>query len=144
LLFIRQAVARVVKTRDTAGITMRRRLETFIPIVLFAVLVQLLAPIGAVRAVAMALSDPLAMAPICSGLADGSHQPSSPAHPAHDDCCALCAAGHGNAIAIDPPDARPVGLSRPYRPVVWHDGVAAASAARTGSNAQARAPPAIG
>jgi Protein of unknown function (DUF2946) len=119
---------------------MRRRLETFIPIVMLAVLVQLLAPIGAVRAVARAVSDPLAMAQICSGLA-GSHQPSSPA-PAHDDCCAVCAVGHGTPVAASPPAPGFVVLNRLYQRVIWQDGIAVAYAVRTGSNAQARAPPA--
>jgi len=43
---------------------MRRRLEIFIPIVLFSVLVQLIAPISAFRVVANAVSDPLYMASI--------------------------------------------------------------------------------
>ena len=38
---------------------MRRRLELFIPIVLLAILVQLMAPIAAFRVVAYATSDPL-------------------------------------------------------------------------------------
>ena len=48
---------------------MRRRLEIFIPIVLLSVLVQLIAPISAFRVVANAVSDPLYMASICSGVA---------------------------------------------------------------------------
>jgi hypothetical protein len=38
---------------------MRRRLEALIPIVLLAVIVQLIAPIAAFRVVANAVSDPL-------------------------------------------------------------------------------------
>ena len=38
---------------------MRRRLEVFIPIVLLSILVQLIAPISAFRAVAYASADPL-------------------------------------------------------------------------------------
>ncbi len=43
-----------------------RRLELFIPIVLLAVLVQLMAPIAAFRVVAYATTDPLYMATICA------------------------------------------------------------------------------
>ena len=60
---------------------MRRRLEIFIPIVLLAVLVQLIAPIAAFRVVADAVSDPLYMASICSGMtasADASQPDSAP------------------------------------------------------------------
>jgi hypothetical protein len=60
---------------------MRRRLEVFIPIVLLAIMVQLMAPIAAFRVVAYAATDPLYLASICSGngvltgsLADGAHQ----------------------------------------------------------------------
>jgi hypothetical protein len=121
---------------------MRRRLEFFIPIVLFAVLVQLMAPIGAFRAVAQAVSDPLAMASICSGMTDSEGQ-ATPSHApaAHADCCAFCAAGHGGAALIDPPIPVFVHLQRLYQRVVWLQSTDAAPAVRIGSNAQARAPP---
>ena len=41
---------------------MRRRLELLIPIVLFAIAMQLFAPIAAFRAFAYAVNDPLSMA----------------------------------------------------------------------------------
>ena len=47
---------------------MRRRLEAFVPIVLLAVLVQLLAPIGAFRLVAQPVSDPVVLCLFCFGL----------------------------------------------------------------------------
>jgi hypothetical protein len=53
---------------------MRRRLELFIPIVLLAVLVQMLAPIAAFRVVAYASSDPLYVASICEGMTSASDQ----------------------------------------------------------------------
>src|SRR3954447_13496536 len=101
------------------GATMRRRLELVIPIVLFAVMVQLLAPISGFRAVAQVMSDPLAMAPICTGMTPGDGQ-TMPAHnPAQADCCAFCAAGHGGTAAIDPPVPVFVVLQRQYQRVVW-------------------------
>jgi hypothetical protein len=45
---------------------MRRRLEFYVPIVLLAVLVQLMVPIAAFRVVAYAATDPLYMASICT------------------------------------------------------------------------------
>src|SRR3954451_25286880 len=99
---------------------MRRRLEYYIPIVLFALLVQLVAPIGAFRAVAQAVSDPLAMAPICTGMTSGdgqtmpSHGPASQA-----DCCGFCAAGHSGVAVIDSPAPVFVVLQRLYQRVVW-------------------------
>jgi hypothetical protein len=119
---------------------MRRRLEFFIPIVLFAVLVQLMAPIGAFCAVANAVSDPLAS--ICSGMttADGQTMPSH-APNAHADCCAFCAAAHSGSAAIDPPMPVFVNLQRQYQRVVWLEAIDVMPTARVGSNAQARAPP---
>lgn len=48
---------------------MRRRLAALVPILLLSIMVQLLAPIGAFRVVAQAVSDPLYLATICSGMA---------------------------------------------------------------------------
>jgi hypothetical protein len=122
---------------------MRRRLEVFIPIVLFAVLVQLMAPIGAFRAVAQAVSDPLGMTSICSDMttADGQTMPSHAAD--HAGCCAFCAAGLGGAAVIDSPAPAFVVLQRQYQRVVWLEAIDVRSAVRAGSNAQARAPPAF-
>jgi hypothetical protein len=127
---------------------MRRRLENFIPIVLFAVLVQLIAPIGAFRAVAQAVSDPLGMASICSQLttAEAQTTPStipSHGHDAHAGCCAFCGAGQCGAVAIDPPMPVFVTLQRQYQRVVWLEAITVTSPVRVGSNAQARAPPFI-
>lgn len=123
---------------------MRRRLEFFIPIVLFAVLVQLMAPIGAFRAVAQAVSDPLAMASICSGMSAGEGQTMPSGAPStHADCCAFCATAHGGVAVIDPPMPVFVTLQRQYQRVVWLQSTDAVSAVRIGSNAQARAPPAF-
>ena len=121
---------------------MRRRLGTFIPLVLIAVLVQLMAPIGVSRAVARILSDPLATAPICSGTSGASHDPSVPAAPSHLDCCSFCVVGYGGPAIPDAPSAV-AGVSGVYRDVVWHLFRDASSRVRSGSNAQARAPPAM-
>jgi hypothetical protein len=121
---------------------MRRRLEVFVPIVLFAVLLQLIAPVGAFRAVAHAVSDPLAMASICLDMT-AAEQQTMPSHApnAHADCCAFCAAGHGGSAAIDPPAPVFVALQRQYQRVVWLEATDFISTVRVGSNAQARAPP---
>ena len=121
---------------------MRRRLEYYIPIVLLALLVQLLAPVGAFRAVAQLVSDPLAIAPICTGMTPGdgqtmpSHGPDTAA-----DCCGFCAAGHGGTVMIDPPAPIFVVLQRQYQRVVWLQAAGTLPTLRAGSNAQARAPP---
>ena len=121
---------------------MRRRLEVFIPIVLFSIMVQLLAPIGAFRAVAHAVSDPLYMATICSGMASSQDASQTTVKPQHDaNCCGFCSVGHGGVVAIDPPPAISVVLHRQYRLVAWLEAAEHVSPSRAGSHAQARAPP---
>jgi Protein of unknown function (DUF2946) len=124
---------------------MRRRFQKFLPIVLIALIVQILAPIGACWAAAFAISDPLQAIEIChsdpasaSGPADQSGQ-----HRAHDGACAMCCAVQGNAT-FDTPQA--VAVVTPYRDVarvVWHDHAPDFSRLNAGSNARARAPPGI-
>jgi hypothetical protein len=121
---------------------MRRRLEVFLPIVLIAVLVQFMAPIGAFSAVAQAVSDPLAMASTCTEMTAAERQ-TMPSHApnAHADCCAFCAAGHGGSVAIDPPTPVFAVLQRQYQRMVWLEATDFISTVRAGSNVQARAPP---
>ena len=124
---------------------MRRRLEIFIPIVLFSVLVQLIAPISAFRVVANAVSDPLSMASICSGMSSQDASQTAPAKMQHDgaNCCGFCGVGHGGGVAIDPPPLAFVTLQRQYQLVSWLEAADPMPAVRVGSNAQARAPPSI-
>jgi len=126
---------------------MRRRLEIFIPIVLLAIAVQLIAPIAAFRVVAYAASDPLYMASICTGMtssvSDAQTAPGQPQH-SHGDCCAFCGAGHGGgAFTLDPPPPIFVSLQRHYQLVSWLEAADPMPTLRVGSNAQARAPPAL-
>jgi hypothetical protein len=124
------------------GEIMRRRLEAFIPIVLLAILVQLLAPISAFRFVAYVASDPLHLASICSGTGSSGEDPSAPGAPQRDhDCCAFCAAGLGGAIAINTPPLIFVSLQRLYQRVAWLEAADSIAPVRVGSNTQARAPP---
>jgi hypothetical protein len=122
---------------------MRRRLEAFIPIVMLAVLVQLMAPIAAFRVVAYATTDPLYLASLCSGMTSASKTPSDPASTQHQhgDCCAFCVGSHGGAVAVDPPLPIFVGLQRSYQQISWLEAAEAVPVFRAGSNAQARAPP---
>jgi hypothetical protein len=120
---------------------MRRRLEVFIPIVLLSILVQLFAPIAAFRVVADAASDPLSMASICSEMTSSPDTQTAPAKHDHGDCCVFCAAGHGGAIAVEPPSLVFVSLQRLYQRVSWLEAADPMPTVRVGSNAQARAPP---
>jgi hypothetical protein len=127
------------------GKIMRRRLEILIPIVLLAVLVQLFAPIAAFRAFACAANDPVYMATICSHTSSSADAQTAPANTQHHhgDCCAFCAAGHGGAVAVDPPPLVFVSLQRQYQRVSWLEAADTMPTIRVGFNFQARAPPSI-
>ena len=95
---------------------MRRRFAKFLPIVLIALAVQILAPIGACWAAAVAVSDPLLAAEIChsdpasvSGQTDQSGE-----HRGHDGACSICCAAQAGA-SVDTLQA--VTVAAPYRDV---------------------------
>ena len=120
---------------------MRRRLQKFLPIVLIALMVQILAPISACWAAAVAASDPLQGIEICHGDAASGQTNQSDSHHAHDGACAICCATQANA-SFDTP--QPISIVTPYRDVtrvVWHHRAVEHSRSDAGSNAQARGPP---
>jgi hypothetical protein len=120
---------------------MRRRFQKFLPIILIALVVQILAPIGATWAAAIAAGDPLSAAPICHGT-----QESLPSHGdqngrAHDGACSVCCAAQAGA-SLDTPKAGTV--AAPYRVatrIIWRHEAIHTARHRAGSNSQARAPP---
>jgi hypothetical protein len=123
---------------------MRARLQKFLPLVLLALAMQVLAPIAACLAVSQAVADPLSAGVIChsvseqGGLNDHTGTPT-----AHTGACALCCLAQAAASLDSPPQ---LALAIPYRHaerVVWHQADASTVSAPKGSNAQARAPPHI-
>jgi hypothetical protein len=123
---------------------MRRRLRNFLPIVLLALVVQILAPIGACFAASIVASDPLHGAAICSGGADttGQSDQGGGQHRAHHGSCSICCVAHAGG-SLDTPQAA---FTTPYRQagrVVWRDSPPDLFGCRAGSHAQARAPPSI-
>ena len=124
---------------------MRRRLRKFLPIVLIALTVQILAPIGACWAASIGASDPLRAAAICHDAAatpgQTNNQTDETGQPrAHDGCCSVCSVAHAGA----PVDTPQTAVSAPYRQperVLWLDRTPDLFGSRTGSQAQARAPP---
>jgi Protein of unknown function (DUF2946) len=131
---------RCYRYRRRLGKIMRRRLE-ILPIVLLAVLVQLMAPIAAFRVVAYAASDPLYLAATCAEMAASQDGQTAPATQHHaGGCCAVCAGGHG-MLSLDAPASVAVELQRSYQRVAWLEPDYPLPVIRAGSNAQARAPP---
>jgi Protein of unknown function (DUF2946) len=123
---------------------MRRRVGKFLPIVLIALMVQIFAPIGATWAASIAASDPLHAAVICHGDAaqgqtDQSGQTGQPR--AHDGACSMCCLAHAGASVDTPQTAAVASLYRHAERVVWRDATPDLFGSRTGSHAQARAPP---
>jgi hypothetical protein len=120
---------------------MRRRLRKFLPIVMLALAVQIFAPIAACWAASIASSDPLHAAVICHDDSAGSGQTDQSGQPrAHDGCCSICSVAHSAAPAATPQAA----VAAPYvhaARVVWRDCAPDLLGSRTGSHAQARAPP---
>ena len=124
---------------------MRRRLRNFLPIVLIALTVQILAPIGACWAASIAASDPLGAAAICHDAAaspgqanDQSDQTGAPR--AHDGCCSVCSVAHTGGPVNTPQASVAAPYEQPMR-VLWLDRTPDLFGSRTGSHAQARAPP---
>jgi hypothetical protein len=124
------------------GIAMRRRLKNFLPIVLVALMVQILAPIGACWATSLAASDPLAFASICHVDAGGGTGPGDQTggH-AHDGCCSICSVLHTGAPIDTPQPAAAIAVERAASEIVWHDFAAGLDRSPASSHARARAPP---
>src|SRR5260370_9488769 len=101
---------------------MRRRVRKLLPIVLIAVMVQILALVAACWAASIAASDPLHAAAICHddgasnpGQTDQTGQPR-----AHDGCCSVCSVAHTGATG----DAPQTAVATPYRDSargIWFD-----------------------
>jgi hypothetical protein len=121
---------------------MRRRLRNFLPIVLLALTAQILAPIAVSWVASIALGDPLRAAEICSsGLASGTGRSDQTGAPrVHDGACSICCVAHASA-SVDTPQTPVATPYRRFERVVWFDRAPDLFGSRTGSNAQARAPP---
>jgi hypothetical protein len=123
---------------------MRARLRKFLPLVLLALAMQVLAPIAVCLAAGQAIADPsqIQAGAIChstelpgSGVDDQTGAPA-----AHGAACAFCCLAQANA-SLDSPQAV---FATPFRPAVrvtWHAVSHHGAPSSGGSNAQARAPP---
>jgi hypothetical protein len=128
---------------DAGWVLMRNRLTKFLPIVLIALMVQVLAPIAASWAAAMVAADRFGASDICHSLpaSDSAQSDQNTDHRTHDGACPICCVAQASA-SLDTPQA--VVVTMPYREVarvVWHDQTFRLARSSIGSNAQARAPP---
>jgi len=123
---------------------MRSRLQKFLPVVLLALAMQVLAPIAACWAAGQAVADPLAAGAICHSVSEqGAPNDQGGSPLAHSGACALCCLAQANASFDAPPH---VLLSVPLRHaerLVWREADASLVAAHKGSSAQARGPPSV-
>jgi len=133
----------VIKRSRSGNIQMRSRLQKYLPIFLLALAVQVLAPIGACWAAAVAASDPLNSVEIChSGLAGDRSADPGESHQ-HLNGCSLCCLASA-ASSVDTPAGAAFAI--PYREsttAVWHPRAPDPSSFGVGLHAQARAPPSL-
>ncbi|WP_425904993.1 DUF2946 family protein [Nitrobacter sp. TKz-YC02] len=122
---------------------MRRRLGRFLPIAMFAMLVQTFAPIASSLAFSIVAADPLAGA-ICSVAPDASSQQDRETDPqqTHSACCALYCVVHAATPPTDP-QAIAVDIARDATAVVWRGLAFGLPPFAVDSHAQARGPPHI-
>lgn len=121
----------------------RRRLHRLLPVALFILLLQVLAPVASSWAVAAALGDPLRASEICHGAAESEPASSDRGTDRHDcalDCVMCCVLHAGTALDAPPP----ITFAAPLRAttaIVWQGADLALVRVRAGSPTQARAPP---
>ena len=118
---------------------MHARLQKYLPIVLIALAMQVLAPIAACWAAGAALADPLLNAAICHDVGTGQGDRSGQPAP-HAGSCSICCLAQASA-SFDAPQAI---FATPFRfavAVVWRTPTAPVIVSYRGSNANARAPP---
>lgn len=118
---------------------MARRLRKFLPIVLIALMAQIMAPIAACWATAIAAADPLASVEICHGASGNGSAPSDDR--GADGSCTLCCAVLADASLHLPQNSTVLAPVENFSNVIWQQKPAFVIAPRTGSNSQARAPP---
>lgn len=126
---------------------MRRR-QQFLPILVIALMAQILAPIAACWAASAAAADPLQSIEIChtkvlSGVGQGDEIGGQTGdHQKSDSACSLCCVAQATA-SLDAPQTALTRTDRHWQRVAWSDKAPRVSRCRSGSNAQARAPPSL-
>ena len=123
---------------------MRSRLQKFLPIVLLALVMQVLAPIAACWAAGQAVADPLGTVVICHSVSEqGTPNDQNGAPTAHAGACALCCLAQANASFDSPSHAIFATPFRAAERVAWRPATDRLAVFRGGCSAQARAPPQV-
>lgn len=117
---------------------MRARLQKFLPVVLLALAMQVLAPIAACLAAGQAVAGPLSAA-ICHSASEQGGRTDTPT--AHGAACALCCLAQASASLDSPPHAAFAFPFRHAARVARHAADRSTISAYEGTTAQARAPP---
>ena len=124
------------------GVGVRQRIAWFLPAVLVALVLQILAPIAASSVVAAALADPLQGIEICHGAPESESRSSDrdSGHHASIDCLSCCLLHAGGALDT-PAAAFAIVPPRLIMEVVWRGAPLDLACARICASARARAPP---
>jgi len=120
----------------------RRRLEWLLPIALFALLLQLAAPVSAAWFAAAALADPLPLTEICHSDPNAASVPADQGdhHACHLDCL-ICCVLHAGGV-LDAPRAPTLVVPRlEISRIAWLGAALILARVHARSNAQPRAPP---
>ena len=121
---------------------MRRQLGLSIAVLAIGLLVQFLAPIGAVRFVAAAIADPTIQVPTCAAMAAERDGLPAPDPNSHDrSCCTLCGVVLGGVPMPLGPSGEYALLQRTPQRLAWWLAAPTNPISYPSTTAQARAPP---
>ena len=120
---------------------MRQRLHRFLPIFLFALTVQVYAPIANSWAAGIAISDPLASGEICRHNADSQTGGTSGDERLGHLGCLTCCLAHAVATADAPRGISVLTVARRSERLIWTDLPVSLHTSNYRLSTQARAPP---
>jgi hypothetical protein len=121
---------------------LRLRVRSFLPVALFALLLQILAPVGASWIAASTVTDPLRGIEICHSEADTESAPADRNGDRHARIdCLFCCVLHAGGVLDTPGSATFAVPLRLGTGIAWHGADFDLLPARHVSHAQARAPP---
>jgi Protein of unknown function (DUF2946) len=122
---------------------LRGKIGEFFPVFLLALMLQVLAPVGAALSMTAAANDPLSGTPICAQPSDGAPgQAPDDQHNHCTECCVLCGFAHLGMVPVEPTFASGLQLAWVLAQYPARS-PAAPSPRRIGLSGRPRAPPAF-